>query len=65
MPRRALSTLRVEIKDGDSFGTSMELSESTSVSVVPAEESLELLMHNNLRGFTEKLTVVKNPNFGG
>lgn len=62
MPRRALSTLRVEIKDDDSFGTSMELSESTSVLVVP---SLELLMHN-LRGcFTAKTTVVvENPNLG-
>ena len=61
MPRRALSTLRAEIKDGGSFGTSMELSESTSVVVVSAETSLELLMQS-LRGFTVKPIVFNNPN---
>lgn len=63
MPRRALSTLRVEIKEDDSFGTSMELSDSTSVS--PVEFSLEFLMHNLRCNFTEKTTVDENPNLGG
>jgi len=44
MPRKALSTLRAEIKDGGSFGASMELSESASVATVSAGTSLELLM---------------------
>jgi len=39
----------------------MELSESSPVSEASAEE---LLMRNNLRGFTVKAMVLEKPNFG-
>lgn len=54
MPRRALSTLRAEIKDGGPFGTSIELSDSsTCVVAVSEDSSLELLIRS-LRGFEAK-----------
>jgi hypothetical protein len=64
MPRRALSTLRTEIKEDDSFGRSMELSDSTSVE--PAEFSLELLIRSFRACFTEKtMLLVENPSLLG
>jgi hypothetical protein len=64
MPRRALSTLRVDIKEDDSSGSWMELSDSNSA--VPAEFSAELLLMHNLRGsFTEKTMLVENINLDG
>jgi len=66
MPRRALSTLRTEIKEDDSFGSSMELSDSTSACVGPAEFSLELLIHSFRGSFTGKTTLlVENPSLLG
>lgn len=62
IPRRALSTLKVEIKDDDSFGSSMELSDSTSVA--PAEFSPELLMDNFLGKLTVNARLVENLNLG-
>jgi len=63
-PRRVLSTLRTEIKEDDSFGSSMELSDSTSVE--PAEFSLELLIHSFRGCFTEKtMLLVENPSLLG
>lgn len=68
MPRRALSTLRAEIKEGGPSGTSMELSESASSEFVPStqsassafvvstEVSFELLIIQNLGGFEAKTT---------
>lgn len=50
MPRRALSTLRAEIKDVGPSGASMDVSNSsTSFAAVSADPSLELLIRN-LRG---------------
>lgn len=67
MPRRALSTLRAEIRDGGVLGASMELSEFSSVPVVSAADiSLELLMENP-RVFEQKLIEFENltePFFG-
>lgn len=57
MPRRALSTLRAEIKEGGPLGASMELSESVSVVVVSTEASLVEFLIQNLRGLDSKLVV--------
>lgn len=59
MPRRALSTLRAEIRDGGPLGTSMELSGSASSALVSIDVSLELLMQN-LRGFNASATELEN-----
>lgn len=69
MPRRARSTLRAEIRDGDSFGTSMELpSFSVAVAVSAADTSLPELRMQNLRRFGANLMVMKfenaKPSFG-
>lgn len=63
MPRRARSTFRAEIREGDSLGTWMELSSSASVaaSVSAADASLELLMQN-LRCFDANLMVMEFEN---
>lgn len=64
MPRRARSTLRAEIREGDSLGTWMELSSSASVAAAVSaagDASLELLMQN-LRGFDANLMVMEFEN---
>jgi hypothetical protein len=56
--------LRVDIKEDDSSGSWMELSDSNSA--VPAEFSAELLLMHNLRGsVTEKTMLVENINLDG
>lgn len=60
MPRRARSTLRAEIREGGSFGTSMELPVSASVVTVSADASPELLIMQNLRCLDANLMEFEN-----
>lgn len=68
MPRRALSTLRAEIREGGPAEASMELSESVAASagvVSTGDASLVGSLMWNLRGFERKLIRMQLDKFFG